>query len=164
MANVVNLTDVKISGSNIGKERTGYKVPFDPALAIIAAIIVEDTAIPTLPTKKVIKKSIRFLMMNSENSAEYSNVITMFIMKTRIKLNNSLPVKTVVGDATSRKVNVVPRSSSLTNALESPDIAVKKTTTQNKPPVNSGDIFSFPIENKITLIATIMNIASEFIA
>ena len=39
----------------MGKERTGYNVPFDPALAIIAAIKVDETAMPMLPNKKVKK-------------------------------------------------------------------------------------------------------------
>lgn len=88
----------------------------------------------------------------------------MFIRKTRIMLNNNFPVKTVEGEAINCNVRDVPLSSSLTNARERPDIAEKKITTQNKPPVNPGEIFSFPIENSITLIATIINIASEFIA
>ena len=79
-------------------------------------------------------------------------------------LNNSFPVKTVEGEAISCNVNDVPRSSSLTNARERPDIAEKNITTQNKPPVSPAEIFSFPIEKRITLIATIMNIANELIA
>ena len=55
MAKEVSLTEVKISGSNMGKERTGYNVPFDPALAIIAAINVEEIAMPMLPNIKVNK-------------------------------------------------------------------------------------------------------------
>lgn len=58
MAKDVSLTEVKISGSNMGKERTGYNVPFDPALAIIAAIKVEEIAIPILPSTNV-KKNIK---------------------------------------------------------------------------------------------------------
>lgn len=53
IAKEVSWTEVKINGSNMGKERTGYNVPFDPALAIIAAIKVEETAIPMLPSKNV---------------------------------------------------------------------------------------------------------------
>ena len=85
----------------------------------------------------------------------------MFIRKTRIMLNNNFPVKTVAGEAISCNVNDVPLSSSLTKARESPDIAEKNITTQNNPPVKLGDMFSFPIEKRMTLIATIMNIASE---
>ncbi len=43
-------------------------------------------------------------------------------------------------------------------------MAEKKITTQNNPPVNEGEIFSFPIEKRITLIAIMMNIARELIA
>ena len=57
MAKEVSCTDVKISGSNIGKDNTGYNVPFDPALAIIAAINVEEIAIPMLPNTKVKKNN-----------------------------------------------------------------------------------------------------------
>jgi hypothetical protein len=88
----------------------------------------------------------------------------IFITKTRIKLKRSFPVKTVEGEAISCSVKDVPLSSSLTNARERPDIAEKKITTQNNPPVNPGEMFSFPMEKRITLIATIMNITSELIA
>ncbi len=57
MAKDVSFTDVKISGSNMGKDRTGYNVPFDPALAIIAAIKVDEIAIPILPKINVMIKS-----------------------------------------------------------------------------------------------------------
>jgi len=88
----------------------------------------------------------------------------MFIRKTRIMLNNNFPVKIVAGEAINCNVSDVPLSSSLTNARERPDIAEKNITTQNKPPVKPGEIFSFPIEKRITLMATIMNIANELIA
>lgn len=88
----------------------------------------------------------------------------MFIKKTKIKLKKSLPVKTVAGEAISCKVKVVPLSSSLTKARARPDIAEKNITTQNSPPVKLAEIFSLPIENRITLIATMMNMASELIA
>jgi hypothetical protein len=42
----------------MGKERTGYNVPFDPDFAIIAAIRVEEIAMPMLPNTKV-KKNIK---------------------------------------------------------------------------------------------------------
>lgn len=70
MAKDVSLTEVKISGSNIGKESTGYNVPFDPALAIIAAIRVDEIAIPMLPKIKVMIKSRKFCKINSGNSIE----------------------------------------------------------------------------------------------
>ena len=70
----------------------------------------------------------------------------------------------VVGDAISCSVKVVPRSSSETKARDKPDIAEKKITTQKSPPERKSLIFSFPMENKITLIVTTINIMSEFIA
>jgi hypothetical protein len=160
----VNSTEVKIKGNNIGNERTGYNVPFDPALEIIAAIIVDDTANPMLESTKVKRNKAKLLITNSSNNAEYNIAITMFIKKTRIKLNNNLPVKTVDGDAINCKVSEVPLSSSETKALARPDIAEKKITTQNKPPVKLSGIFSLPIEKSITLIATIINIARELTA
>lgn len=90
--------------------------------------------------------------------------ITKFIQKTRIRLKISLPENTVEGEAISCSVRVVPLSSSETKALESPDIAVKKITTQKSPPVKLSVMVSFPMENRITLMATMINIASEFIA
>ena len=101
IANKVNLTEVIIKGSKIGKDRTGYKVPFDPAFAIIAAIIVAETAIPILPNIKVIINNSIFLITNSSNRAEYKSVIIIFIANTKIKLKRSLPVKIVEGDAIS---------------------------------------------------------------
>ncbi len=88
----------------------------------------------------------------------------VFIQKTSARLKISFPVKTVDGEATSCSVSEVPLSSSETNTRERPDIAVKNITTQNKPAVKFSFIRSLPIENSITLIATIMNIASEFTA
>jgi len=101
MENKVNLTEVIIKGSKIGNERTGYNVPLEPALAIIAAIIVEETAIPIFPRKKVNIKRTRFLITNSSKSAEYNNVIVIFIINTKIKLKRSFPVKIVEGAAIS---------------------------------------------------------------
>lgn len=87
-----------------------------------------------------------------------------FIRNTKIKLNINFPEKTVEGEASNCRVKVVPLSSSETNALDSPDIAEKNITTQSKPPVKCREIVSCPIENKMTLMVTKMNIASAFIA
>jgi hypothetical protein len=76
----------------------------------------------------------------------------------------SLPEKIVAGEAIKWRVKVVPRSSSETNARESPDIAEKKITTQSNPPVKYSLIFSLPIEKRITLIVIRINIAKAFIA
>jgi predicted outer membrane lipoprotein len=139
-------------------------VPFAPAFAIIAAIIVEEMASPKLPrTKDKINKE-KFLIINVSNNAEYNNAIIVFIQKTRIILNISLPEKTVDGALKSCRVKDVPLSSSETKARESPDIAVKNITTQNKPPVRLSETFSRPTANIIILIATMINIASELIA
>lgn len=70
MEKEVSCTDVKISGSNMGKERTGYNVPFEPAFAIIAAIRVEEIAMPMLPMIKVKRNKIKFRITNSSKSIE----------------------------------------------------------------------------------------------
>jgi hypothetical protein len=127
-------------------------------------MIVEETAIPTFPNKNVIAKRGMFLMTKDENNIPNKIVITKFIKNTRIRLNINLPEKTVEGEAINCRVIVVPRSSSETNALDNPDIAEKKITTHNNPPVKYSVIFSVPIENIITLIVTRINIASALTA
>ncbi len=86
------------------------------------------------------------------------------MQNTSIKLNNNFPENTVEGEAIKCRVKLVPLSSSDTNALAKPDIAEKNMTTQNNPSVKLCVIFSFPIEKRITLIATMINMTSEFIA
>jgi len=54
-ASLVAFITVNRRGSNIGNDKTGYKVPFVLAFAMIAAIIVEAPANPILPSKMVIK-------------------------------------------------------------------------------------------------------------
>jgi hypothetical protein len=108
--------------------------------------------------------SEKFWITNDSKSAAYNKAITVFMQKTRIILNTNLPENTVEGAAINCNVKDVPLSSSDTNARARPDIAVKNITTQNNPPANPSDIFSCPTANRITLIATIINIASEFIA
>lgn len=160
----VNSINVNINGNKIGNDKTGYNVPFELALAIIDAIIVDEIPIPKFPKINVHKKSNKFWMTKVSNKALYSKAIMMFIEKTKIRLNKSLPEKIADGDAISCNVNVVPRSSSETNALDNPDIAEKKIITQNNPPERYWLIFSCPIEKRITLIVTIINIARELIA
>ncbi len=99
--NFVNSNKIKINGSNIGNDKTGYKVPFEPVLAIIAAIIVEADAIPAFPSIKATRKSKKFRIINDSNNNEYRIVITIFIAKTRIRLNISLPLNMVFGAAIS---------------------------------------------------------------
>lgn len=67
---IVKRTEVKINGSNIGKDKTGYNVPLAPAFAIIAAIIVEDTANPILPSIKEYKNRTKLSKTNASKSAE----------------------------------------------------------------------------------------------
>lgn len=162
--NKVNLTDSKIKGSNIGNDSTGYNVPFDPALAINAAIIVDATANPILPSTKDTRKRDKFCIVKPSKIAEYSMVITVFIANVRMRLNINFPVNTVSGEAIRWSVKVVPLSSSDTKALDNPDMAEKKITTQYKPPAKGSDILSLPMENKIMLIVTTINIISEFTA
>jgi len=71
----------------------------DDALEIIAAIIVEEIAIPILPSIKAKVKSKKFFIIKDSNRMINKNVITKFIRKTRSRLNISLPEKIVEGDA-----------------------------------------------------------------
>jgi hypothetical protein len=162
--NLVSSRSIKISGNKIGKESTGYNVPFELAFAIIAAIIVEETAIPIFPKIRESINNPQLLIINDSNKITNKNVIDRFIKNTRRRLNINFPEKIVEGDAINCSVNVVPLSSSDTNARDKPDIAEKKITIQNNPPVRYSLIFSLPIENIITLIVTSINIANAFIA
>jgi len=125
---------------------------------------VLDMAIPIFPREKAIKNNPQLVIVNDLNRIVNNIVITVFIRNTRITLKISLPLNIVVGAAINCKVNVVPRSSSDTNALDNPDIAEKKITTHNNPPVKYSEIFSWPIEKRITLIVTRINIAKALIA
>ena len=62
IANKVNCTDVNIKGNKIGKDRTGYNVPFAPAFEMIAAIIVDAKANPIFPSINETRKRAKFLM------------------------------------------------------------------------------------------------------
>jgi hypothetical protein len=84
--------------------------------------------------------------------------------KIKARLNKSFPRKIEVGCAINERIRVVPLSSSETNVRESPDIAEKKTTTQSIPAKIFVGAFSLPMENRIILIATIMNIIRAFSA
>ena len=79
-------------------------------------------------------------------------------------LKSNFPENIVDGFANKWSVMVVPRSSSETKARDSPDIAEKNITTQRSPPVKCAEILSCPIEKRITLIVTSINIAKAFIA
>ena len=65
--NLVSSSNIKINGSNMGNDSTGYNVPLDDAFEIIAAIIVEETAIPIFPKKNAIAKSNRLLITKDSN-------------------------------------------------------------------------------------------------
>jgi hypothetical protein len=71
----------------------------DDAFEIIAAIIVEETAIPILPSKKANVKSKKFFIIKDSNRMKKRKVITKFIRKTRSKLKINLPENIVVVDA-----------------------------------------------------------------
>ena len=64
--NFVSSKRVRMSGKRIGKERTGYSVPFELAFEIIAAIIVDEIAIPIFPNRKAIAKRAIFFMIKEE--------------------------------------------------------------------------------------------------
>jgi hypothetical protein len=129
---------------------------------MIAAIIVEETAIPIFPNKKAIRNNNKLLIIKDSKRIAKRNVIAKFIRNTSMRLKSNLPEKIVDGEAIKWRVRVVPRSSSETKALERPDIAEKKITTHNNPPVRYSLIFSLPIENIITLMVTRINIERAF--
>jgi len=118
----------------IGNDKTGYSVPLVLAFATIAAMIVDADANPRLPSTTVtIKIDSVFITKAFENTVMYRIVTAIVSEIVSAVLNSNFAKYTVLGVATSWSVIVVPRSSSLTNVLDSPDIAVKKTTTQYSP-------------------------------
>lgn len=135
-------------------------MPFELALAIIAAIIVEADTIPKLPSITVKPKAKKFLIwipVIKENRKK----ITMLSEKVSTKLKRSLPRNTSVAPAESFSASEVPVSSSLMNTRESPLIAVKKITIQNSPERIVSSTFSSPSENLIIEIVIITNINRE---
>lgn len=71
---VASITLIK-SGSKIGNERTGYSVPLELALEIIAAMKVEADASPKLPIRMVNKKIDGVWMTNDGIVRRYANII-----------------------------------------------------------------------------------------
>ena len=82
---------VRINGSSIGKDSTGYKVPLELAFEIIAAIIVDETAMPIFPKKNAMANNRKFCIIKEGNSIENKIVITKFIRKTSKRLKINLP-------------------------------------------------------------------------
>jgi hypothetical protein len=99
MANLVSSRRVRISGSKIGNDKTGYSVPLELAFDIIAAIIVDEIAIPIFPNRNAIANRAKFFIMKELNRIEKRKVITKFIKKTSKRLKISLPEKIVDGEA-----------------------------------------------------------------
>jgi hypothetical protein len=79
------------NGIRIGNERTGYKVPFVFALAIIAAIIVAEDANPRLPRKIVIRKTAADLMIKAGNTTRYKTVTADESISVKPQLNINFP-------------------------------------------------------------------------
>ena len=75
----------------MGNDSTGYSVPFELALDIIAAIIVEDMAIPKLPKINAARKRRKLLITNDSNRRKKRILIAIFIKKTRSTLKSNLP-------------------------------------------------------------------------
>lgn len=109
-------------------------------------------------------KSPKFSRTKFPKNTKNKSVIKKLIEKTNTMLKSNFPVKTVPGEAINWRVIEVPLSSSETNTLDSPDMEAKKIVTQYNPDVNPALIFWLPIENNITLTATIMNIRRELTA
>ena len=151
---------LRSSGRSTGNASTGYKVPFEFALEIIAAIMVEAETSPKFPKKNVTVNPVRFLIIIPVAPIKRTNII-MFITNDKVKLNISFPARTSGCEADNFKANDVSFSSSLINTLERPLDAEKKTTIQNKPDRISLSVFSSPNENLIIAIVTITNIRRE---
>ena len=71
------------------------------ALEIIAAIIVDEIAIPKFPKKRIVKNKPQLLIKNASKNITKRKVIAMFIIKTRIILKINLPLNKVAGAATN---------------------------------------------------------------
>lgn len=150
------------NGSNTGKASTGYNVPFEFALAIIAAIIVDAETIPKLPKITVSPNAKKLFIFIPVIREKRKNII-MFNENVSTKLNISFPRKTSVAPADNFNASDVPVSSSFINTLASPLIAVKNITIQNNPDNTVSSTFSSPKENRIIDIVMITNISSELI-
>ena len=90
--------------------------------------------------------------------------MTTFSEKVSTKLKNNLPTYTGVGRAMSCSVGTVPRSSSLTNVLDNPDMLEKKMMTHSIPARTSLLTDSLPRENKMTERAVTTNMNSALSA
>ncbi len=66
---------------------------------IIAAIIVDEIAIPILPNRNAIANNAKFFIMKELNKIAKRKVITKFIRKTSKRLKISLPENIVDGAA-----------------------------------------------------------------
>ena len=123
---------VSIRGRRSGNDRTGYKVPFEFALDISAAMIVSTEESPILPiTVTSINKQGLFI----SRPVIRTNKMTMnrLIENERAVLNISLPRKTDLDEEESFSASEVPRSSSATNTRESPFELAKNIIIHSRP-------------------------------
>lgn len=158
----VESINVSNNGNNIGKARTGYNVPFEFALEIIAAMIVEADTSPKFPSITVIKNAEK-LLIRIPVIIKNRKKINILSENVRTKLKINLPRKISVGAADNFKANEVLVSSSFINTRDNPLIAVKNMTIQNRPDKTVSSTFSSPIENLIIDIVIITNINKELI-
>ena len=77
-------------------------------------------------------------------------------------MNSNFPLKITEGIARSCKRSVVPRSSSLTKVLESPDMLEKKIKIHNTPAKTSDDDVSAAIANNVIAMDVTTNITNAF--
>ena len=101
-------------------------------------------------------------MTNSFMSNKYAAAIIIDNTKMSTKLYSNFPNNTELEFTCNRSSNAVPLSSSATNVLDSPDIALKKITIHNVPERISMAGDSFPMENNIMERVVTTNISNAF--
>lgn len=159
----VALMEDNSKGSRSGNDNTGYKVPFELALDINAAIMVSTAESPRLPSKTHNTNNAKLFITRLVITI-YKNIINIFKTKVSEILNRSFPRNTELEPLTSFNSKDVPRSSSETNTLDRPLDVAKKMIIHSIPALISFESFSSPTENLITEITTITNISSELTA
>ncbi len=93
---VASITLIR-SGNKIGNESTGYRVPFEFAFDMIAAMNVEAVERPKVPITTVMRKIKGDLTVNAGMVSMYATIIIMFKTYMSRELKRSLPIRTEDG-------------------------------------------------------------------